>query len=338
NSTYTYTHDANGNLTGRANKFDRTAITYAYNPEQKLSEVATPEHKVQYKYDPLGRRIEKTVDGETTRYVYDNEDIVAVLDASNHQTETYTNGPDIDEPLIMSKPDKTNYFYHADALGSIMAITDDSGQTIETYKYKAYGQPTINDAQGQPINTSAVGNTRMFTAREYDSEVGLYNYRARYYDWRRGAFIQEDPIGFFSGGLNLYAYVENKPTNLTDSLGLSPADVEKIKIIFNSTVEQMNKDCKRTRISVLNNLISIIQTIASGRLGKPYLICADQTQEVLDALRKAKDNGQFEDDWTFNEVYQKFPMHYYGLAISKNPNDSVVKLDPFWNSIKEIKK
>lgn len=136
----------------------------------------------------------------------------------------------------------------------------------------------------------------------------------------------------------MFEYVRNTPVNLVDPLGLSPADVEKIKSIFNETVEQMNKDCKRTRISVLNNLISIIQTLAGGRLGKPYYVCADQTQEVLDALRKAKSAHQFEDEWDFNEVYQEFPMHYYGLAVSKNQNDPMLKLDPFWNAIKEIKK
>ncbi|OIO01363.1 MAG: hypothetical protein AUJ51_08505 [Elusimicrobia bacterium CG1_02_56_21] len=180
----------------------------------------TPEHNVQYKYDPLGRRIGKTVDGTVQRYLYDGQDIIADLDATGKPVNTYTNGPGIDEPLIMAKADKTNYFYHADALGNITAITDDTNQIIETYKYKAYGQPTIKNAQGQLINSSTIGNTRMFTAREYEAETGLYYYRARYMDPARGAFTQEDPIKFKGGSLNLFGYVNNVPTKYIDATGM----------------------------------------------------------------------------------------------------------------------
>ena len=52
-----------------------------------------------------------------------------------------------------------------------------------------------------------------FTGREWDSETGLYYYRARYYDPRIGRFISEDPIRF-RGGMNFYSYVLNNPVNL----------------------------------------------------------------------------------------------------------------------------
>ncbi|MCH8993155.1 MAG: T9SS type A sorting domain-containing protein, partial [Acidobacteria bacterium] len=48
---------------------------------------------------------------------------------------------------------------------------------------------------------------------------GLYFYRARYYDARTGAFTQQDPIGFAGLEVNLYRYVFNNPTNLTDPSG-----------------------------------------------------------------------------------------------------------------------
>ena len=220
NSTYTYTHDLNGNLTSRANKNDNSTITYAYNPEQQLSEVITPENKVRYKYDPLGRRIEKTVDGDSRRYVYDNEDIISILDGSNTPTATFTHGPGIDEPLVMTKPAGRNYYYHSDGLGSIKAITDDNRQIVEAYAYKAYGQPTIKDIQGQIIPDSQIGNTYMFAAREYEVQCGLYSNRRRYLDPSRGAFTQEDPIGYDVSAGNLYSYARNNSSNLTDPLGL----------------------------------------------------------------------------------------------------------------------
>jgi RHS repeat-associated protein len=49
---------------------------------------------------------------------------------------------------------------------------------------------------------------------------GLYYMRARYYDAAVGRFISEDPIGFDSGEVNLYAYVGNNPISFIDPFGL----------------------------------------------------------------------------------------------------------------------
>jgi RHS repeat-associated protein len=53
-----------------------------------------------------------------------------------------------------------------------------------------------------------------------DTEVGLYYYRARYYDTAIGRLISEDPIAF-TGGIDFYAYVSNNPSSLFDPSGLA---------------------------------------------------------------------------------------------------------------------
>ncbi|MBI5744039.1 MAG: hypothetical protein HY952_05780 [Elusimicrobia bacterium] len=68
----------------------------------------------------------------------------------------------------MTKAEGANYYYHADGLGSITALTDDNATTVETYTYKAYGQPTIKSAKGEQLSSSAIGNTYLFTARELE--------------------------------------------------------------------------------------------------------------------------------------------------------------------------
>ena len=62
----------------------------------------------------------------------------------------------------------------------------------------------------------------------FDSECGLYYYRARYYDPSSGRFLSEDPTGFDSGQ-NFYSYVFNRPINWADPAGFSAQDVNKIK-------------------------------------------------------------------------------------------------------------
>ena len=101
----------------------------------------------------------------------------------------YTHGPGIDEPLAVQKGYSWEYFcYHADGLGSIVAMTTALGLKVKTYSYDAFGRITESGFGGGD-------NSYTFTAREYDGETGLYYYRARYYDPKAGRFISKDPIG-----------------------------------------------------------------------------------------------------------------------------------------------
>ena len=65
---------------------------------------------------------------------------------------------------------------------------------------------------------STEGNPYLFTGRRWEPEVGLYQYRHRYYkpDW--GRFVQRDPLGYVDG-MGLHSYVENVPLTKTDAFG-----------------------------------------------------------------------------------------------------------------------
>ena len=74
-------------------------------------------------------------------------------------------------------------------------------------------------------------NPFRYTARESDTETGLYYYRARYYDPATGRFVSNDPVAFAGGQANFYAYIGNHPIDLTDPFGLRPlTDCEKQKL------------------------------------------------------------------------------------------------------------
>jgi RHS repeat-associated protein len=123
-------------------------------------------------------------------------------------------GLNIDEPLAMLRSSTTSY-YEADGLGSISSLTSSAGALANTYTYDSFGNVTNS--------TGTLRNPFSYTGREFDSETGLYYYRARYYDPSVGRFLSEDPVGFSGEDVNLYRYVWDAPLNLRDPFGLSPS-------------------------------------------------------------------------------------------------------------------
>jgi RHS repeat-associated protein len=201
-----FTYDANGNLTSKSDASG--SWTYAWNARNQLVRVSKDGIEVgRYAYDPRGRRVEKTASGVTTRFAYDGLDIVQET-TSTGTSLRYVHGPGIDEPLARQDGTGTGSYYHADGLGSIVATTNGAGAVASTRRYDAYGNPELGGDQPGYA----------FTGREWDPEIGLYYFRARYYDPKLGRFTSEDPIGV-RGGINLYAYVLGNPTNLVDPTG-----------------------------------------------------------------------------------------------------------------------
>src|SRR5205085_1820972 len=115
------------------------------------------------------------------------------------------------------------YYYQQDHEGSVThLIATGTGALVEFYRYDAFGKPTIFNPDGtvRTSGTSAVGNRLMFTGREYIAELGIYEYRARFYHPGIGRFMNEDPKGFDAGDYNLFRYCHNDPADLTDPMGL----------------------------------------------------------------------------------------------------------------------
>ena len=104
------------------------------------------------------------------------------------------------------------YYYHYNALGSVVALSDSDGESCQSYEYSAYGQVWAE-------YSDFIVNPYMFTGRRFDYETGLYYYRARYYNPYIGRFLQTDPIGY-GAGINWYAYCGNNPVNRADPAGL----------------------------------------------------------------------------------------------------------------------
>jgi RHS repeat-associated protein len=187
------------------------ATNYTYDLENRLIKVEYPGMVAQYKHNPFGRRIEKNVNGDITRYVYDGPNIITEYDGNGNVKNGYIHNLAIDDPLAVQQ-DSNAYFYHKDGLGSVTSLTDSTGSVVNSYTYKSFGEIYSQ--------TGSLQQPFTFTGRELDLESGLYYYRARYYDPKIGRFWTKDPIGLAGGDVNLYRYVGNNPIRYIDPWGL----------------------------------------------------------------------------------------------------------------------
>ena len=109
------------------------------------------------------------------------------------------------------------FFYHTDATGTPMAMTDSNGDVVWEGDYLPFGEEY--EIAGE------VGNKNRFIGKEKDEETDLYYFGARYLDARAGRFTATDPVGIRESDLmnpqrfNRYAYGLNNPYRYVDPDG-----------------------------------------------------------------------------------------------------------------------
>lgn len=118
-----------------------------------------------------------------------------------------------------------NRYFHTDTLGSITAITDDSGKVVERRSYEPFGKIR---AMNYITNNNKLPNitketNRAFTGHEsIDGFSGLIHMNARLYDSDIGRFLSADTIiqhPNSSQGYNRYSYIDNNPLSAPDPTG-----------------------------------------------------------------------------------------------------------------------
>lgn len=215
-SSGSYTYDANGNtLTDAAGR------SYVWDFENRLKQVTLPNSggTVTFLYDPFGRRIQKVYTTganppttTTTNYLYDGDNEIEIVDQNGNPFSKFAQQEDIDAPLAESVGGAT-YDYEQDGSDSVTSLTSSTAALSLAYTYDSFGK--ITNSQG------SVSNPFRYTGRDFDSESGLYYYRARYYDPTNGRFVSEDPLTFSGDGPDFYAYTLNDPSSWVDPMGTS---------------------------------------------------------------------------------------------------------------------
>ncbi len=181
-------------------------------------------------YDGHGDRIRKTIVDLSapqplthTTYLVDRNNltgyaqVVEEYDTSGNLDVIYTYGLDLisqDRRNADSSGEFTQSYYLYDGLGSVRALTDDSGAVTDTYTYDAWGV--------ELASAGSTENAYRFTGEQWDVDLGMYFLRARYLNVETGRFhtmdtfegVTTDPIT-----LHKYLYANAAPNMWTDPSG-----------------------------------------------------------------------------------------------------------------------
>ncbi|MGC4116140.1 MAG: RHS repeat-associated core domain-containing protein [Myxococcales bacterium] len=211
--------DDEGNLITQDDPASGDSSAFWWDFDHRLVKVQKQDGTVvEHTYDADGNRVQTktTKAGVTTvqNYLVDTSGalshVVAETDEAGALKALYVRGDDL---LAVIRASGTKYV-HADGLGSIRKLTNESGAVTDSYTYNAFGELLEHvGSDPQPY---------MFAGEAWEGGTGLYYNRARWLDVGTGKFVSEDP---FRGSewepatLHRYSYAAQDPVRFIDPSG-----------------------------------------------------------------------------------------------------------------------
>jgi RHS repeat-associated protein len=210
-----YRYDANGSMVQSGME------TFRYDAKMRLRQVQAVGQPLNiFTYDPMGLRVQSISSEGKIQYLIDPSSNLGQFNTMSVSAE-YKNGVKSREFGLGTKPDEVIWeengdgiFYLLyDGLGSVVALTNSTGNSVGSLSY---------DAFGKTFNQSGVSARYGYTGRPIDHDVGLQYNRSRFYDptvarWEKYDEFRgrlEDPKS-----LNRYIYAAQNPTNFSDPSG-----------------------------------------------------------------------------------------------------------------------
>jgi len=208
-------YDSDGNMTGYK------GWTFVWDAENRLVLASNATTVVSNSYDYMSRRVVKVVNGQAALFTY--QGWAMIMETTATATNSYVYGLDLSGTsqgagtiggVLAAKFNDATAFYAYDANGNVTDLVGTNGEFLAQYQFDPYGN-TIS-------KTGALAdvNPFRFSTKYLDAETSLYYYGHRYYSAESGRWVSRDPIEE-QGGIDLYVFVINRPTDKRDSNGLT---------------------------------------------------------------------------------------------------------------------
>jgi RHS repeat-associated protein len=213
---FSYVFDDDGSLATRTDASTGAQEQFSYDFVNRLRGYAKPGTTASYSYDAAGRRIEKTVNGATTWFLWDGDVLLREYGAAGSSSTRYAYAGG-DAPLELDQA-AALYDVHSDRLETPRLLTKTADQAKAwRQRLQAYGSAVVaDDLDGDGL--AARLNAR-FPGQYGDQETDSHYNRARYYDPASGRFFSKDPL-LLRGSRNAYLYGDADPERYVDPSGL----------------------------------------------------------------------------------------------------------------------
>jgi RHS repeat-associated protein len=283
-------YDGFGRLTRRQDK-SGVVQHFAYDDEQRVKEITFTGHtefrKVEYRYDPLGRRTHKVLwrynDPQPETLRFDWQGLQLAGEQSDREPDhyvqyVYTEGSY--EPLARVDSvfdDCEIYWYHTELNGLPERVTDVDGQTVWRGQFSTWGKTEreLSVPQWQ------VPQNLRFQGQYLDRESGLHYNLFRYYDPVAGRYTQMDPIGL-AGGINTYSYVGD-PLVWVDPLGLM--------------------SCGSDAVLLRQNMVDASIEVPSFKNSAHHIVMSNSSDARMVALRQKMEDFDLNINGHYNGVF-----------------------------------
>ncbi|MCP4486787.1 MAG: RHS repeat-associated core domain-containing protein, partial [Gammaproteobacteria bacterium] len=215
--TFNCTYDNNGNMLTKSDSSEPLEIlTFNYDSRDRLVQTARgpPGNRTllgRYDYNARGMRVRHLYSERgDIDYYYDGNSVIEERNTDGTLLAHYRYA----DRLFRLDTASGSRYYHHDALGSTVNLTDSTGNAEVSYKLDPWGHIRSQ--------TGATVNRHIFTGQEHDENTGLIYFDARYYDPDIVRFITQD---VYPGELRTpssrhgYVYAYSNPTVYVDLLG-----------------------------------------------------------------------------------------------------------------------
>jgi RHS repeat-associated protein len=216
---YEYAYDQDGNMISKVStkggKIDNWE--YSYDLLNQLEQVKKNDVVVNsYIYDPNGFRVEKVGSKGKVHYVPLLNGEVGYRKEFTTNTEysfVYVGVQKLARVSGVIGGSGKKFFYHNDYLGSALAVTDELGNKVIERDFVPFGE-RINTSDQETLYSEETEDG--FSGKDFDEDIDLYYFNARWYDQETGRFTSEDPM---ADDPNRYSYGANNPIINIDPTG-----------------------------------------------------------------------------------------------------------------------